>query len=110
MWAAKLGTGPGTGLVPLWLDGEGLLVVVRLTARPKSADADGPQPERLLRLPEWSIDRMEPGWPGVSSARRRRVARVTQNELAEQQQRFERDALPFLDQLYAAAMRMTRNP
>ncbi|WP_375500803.1 sigma-70 family RNA polymerase sigma factor [uncultured Jatrophihabitans sp.] len=24
--------------------------------------------------------------------------------------RFERDALPFLDQLYAAAMRMTRNP
>ncbi len=30
--------------------------------------------------------------------------------LAEQQRRFERDALPFLDQLYAAAMRMTRNP
>ena len=26
------------------------------------------------------------------------------------QDRFERDALPFLDQLYAAAMRMTRNP
>jgi RNA polymerase sigma-70 factor (ECF subfamily) len=25
-------------------------------------------------------------------------------------ERFERDALPFLDQLYAAAMRMTRNP
>ena len=24
--------------------------------------------------------------------------------------RFERDALPFLDQLYGAAMRMTRNP
>lgn len=31
-------------------------------------------------------------------------------ELAEQHARFERDALPFLDQLYAAAMRMTRNP
>ena len=29
---------------------------------------------------------------------------------AQRQQRFERDALPFLDQLYAAAMRMTRNP
>ena len=28
----------------------------------------------------------------------------------ERQQRFERDALPFLDQLYSAAMRMTRNP
>jgi RNA polymerase sigma-70 factor (ECF subfamily) len=28
----------------------------------------------------------------------------------ERQARFERDALPFLDQLYSAAMRMTRNP
>ncbi len=32
-------------------------------------------------------------------------------ETAEQQAaRFERDAMPFLDQLYSAAMRMTRNP
>ena len=32
-------------------------------------------------------------------------------ETAEQRsERFERDALPFLDQLYAAALRMTRNP
>lgn len=30
--------------------------------------------------------------------------------LAERNARFERDALPFLDQLYAAALRMTRNP
>ena len=29
---------------------------------------------------------------------------------AERSARFERDALPFLDQLYGAAMRMTRNP
>jgi RNA polymerase sigma-70 factor (ECF subfamily) len=29
---------------------------------------------------------------------------------AQRSARFERDALPFLDQLYAAAMRMTRNP
>ena len=29
---------------------------------------------------------------------------------AERTARFERDALPFLDQLYGAAMRMTRNP
>src|ERR1700712_975607 len=28
----------------------------------------------------------------------------------ERRARFERDALPFVDQLYAAAMRMTRNP
>jgi RNA polymerase sigma-70 factor (ECF subfamily) len=29
---------------------------------------------------------------------------------AERSLRFERDALPYLDQLYSAAMRMTRNP
>ena len=28
----------------------------------------------------------------------------------ERSARFERDAMPFLDQLYSAAMRMTRNP
>jgi len=34
---------------------------------------------------------------------------ATESE-AERQLRFETDALPFLDQLYSAAMRMTRNP
>jgi RNA polymerase sigma-70 factor (ECF subfamily) len=34
---------------------------------------------------------------------------ATESE-ADRQLRFERDALPFLDQLYSAAMRMTRNP
>jgi RNA polymerase sigma-70 factor (ECF subfamily) len=34
---------------------------------------------------------------------------LTETE-ADRQTRFERDALPFLDQLYSAAMRMTRNP
>ena len=34
---------------------------------------------------------------------------ATESE-ADRQSRFERDALPFLDQLYSAAMRMTRNP
>ncbi len=43
------------------------------------------------------------------------VGSVPDTELVEEtpeqrSQRFERDALPFLDQLYAAAMRMTRNP
>jgi RNA polymerase sigma-70 factor (ECF subfamily) len=38
-------------------------------------------------------------------------AEATEPETAEQRTlRFERDALPFLDQLYSAAMRMTRNP
>jgi RNA polymerase sigma-70 factor (ECF subfamily) len=35
------------------------------------------------------------------------VARIEGSD--ERQARFERDALPFLDQLYAAALRMTRN-
>jgi RNA polymerase sigma-70 factor, ECF subfamily len=36
---------------------------------------------------------------------------VAQEETVEERRaRFERDALPFVDQLYAAAMRMTRNP
>jgi RNA polymerase sigma-70 factor (ECF subfamily) len=34
---------------------------------------------------------------------------ATESE-TDRQLRFERDALPFLDQLYSAAMRMTRNP
>jgi len=35
---------------------------------------------------------------------------VSEESVEERRVRFERDALPFLDQLYAAAMRMTRNP
>jgi RNA polymerase sigma-70 factor (ECF subfamily) len=67
--------------------------------------------ERYLRrtFPAWPITAIQPSAPGVSSARQRRVTQVD-NDTAVQQARFERDALPFLDQLYAAAMRMTRNP
>ncbi|HSA49124.1 MAG TPA: sigma-70 family RNA polymerase sigma factor [Yinghuangia sp.] len=39
------------------------------------------------------------------------VGPVAETETLEQRDaRFERDALPFLDQLYSAALRMTRNP
>jgi RNA polymerase sigma-70 factor (ECF subfamily) len=37
-------------------------------------------------------------------------SRVADETVEQRRARFERDALPFLDQLYAAAMRMTRNP
>ena len=54
---------------------------------------------------------------GVSSASGRpdRAGRtgdllVTEETAEQRNERFERDALPFLDQLYAAALRMTRNP
>ena len=35
---------------------------------------------------------------------------VAEETIEERRARFERDALPYIDQLYAAAMRMTRNP
>lgn len=35
---------------------------------------------------------------------------MTQGQRADQRDRFERDAMPFIDQLYGAALRMTRNP
>nr|WP_308201570.1 sigma-70 family RNA polymerase sigma factor [Sphaerisporangium perillae] len=39
------------------------------------------------------------------------VSKTTAEETLEQRsERFERDAMPYLDQLYSAALRMTRNP
>jgi len=70
--------------------------------------------------PEWQPEGTTAGWfstPRVSSGTGASPVDTTggpvaeQHETAEQRRaRFERDALPFLDQLYAAAMRMTRNP
>ena len=80
-------------------------------------------PERLVRrllyAPDWPADRdLTPGSGalssalGVSSAGQPRGAdRLARAERTDQQRtRFERDAMPFVDQLYAAALRMTRNP
>jgi len=39
-----------------------------------------------------------------------RESAVAEETVEARRARFERDALPYLDQLYAAAMRMTRNP
>jgi RNA polymerase sigma-70 factor (ECF subfamily) len=74
---------------------------------------------RLLYAPEWPVDRETTlgsqalsSVLGVSSSGQSRGAdRVAQAERTDQRRaRFERDALPFVDQLYAAALRMTRNP
>jgi RNA polymerase sigma-70 factor, ECF subfamily len=46
-----------------------------------------------------------------SAGRPKGVARVVHSESPERRRtRFEREALPFIDQLYAAGLRMTRNP
>ncbi len=50
---------------------------------------------------------------GAVSCRKRldeQGSAVAEETVEERRARFERDALPFLDQLYAAAMRMTRKP
>jgi len=48
-----------------------------------------------------STPRSDPGHDGGT---------VAEETVEQRRARFERDALPFLDQLYAAGMRMTRNP
>jgi RNA polymerase sigma-70 factor (ECF subfamily) len=88
---------------------------------------------RLLFAPDWPAESdVTPGsgvlasMLGVSSARQPRgsqriaverpeakggASRLARGERTDERRaRFERDALPFVDQLYAAALRMTRNP
>ncbi|GAA0946665.1 sigma-70 family RNA polymerase sigma factor [Virgisporangium aurantiacum] len=65
-------------------------------------------------LPAFTSEGMSPGTAtagSVSSRERSKgVSRVVRTERSDERQaRFERDALPFLDQLYAAGLRMTRN-
>lgn len=48
--------------------------------------------------------------PEEGSGKVEKVASVQQETMEERTARFERDVLPYLDQLYSAAMRMTRNP
>jgi RNA polymerase sigma-70 factor (ECF subfamily) len=98
-------------------------------------ERDGTQERRvrdLLGSPEWPAAESAPVTPVVSVStpavfeaadgalpvssawRSRGDVRVTPAERTERTEerraRFERDALPFVDQLYAAALRMTRNP
>jgi RNA polymerase sigma-70 factor (ECF subfamily) len=55
------------------------------------------RPDRVLRV--------------SSSGQPKGGVRLTRTERPDERRtRFERDALPFVDQLYAAALRMTRNP
>ena len=56
-------------------------------------------------------DAAAPGAPVEVPAAREGGSRTERSETREERDaRFERDALPFLDQLYPAALRMTRNP
>jgi RNA polymerase sigma-70 factor, ECF subfamily len=99
------------------------------------ADREGREVNRvrsLLAAPEWPAAESTPVTPPVrtgthavfesvpgalpvsSAGQSREEVGVAQKERTERtderRARFERDALPFVDQLYAAGLRMTRNP
>ncbi|MDG4815257.1 sigma-70 family RNA polymerase sigma factor [Micromonospora sp. WMMD956] len=102
----------------------------------RSRERDEREAQRLRRLlggPDWPAvaGPAGPGWPGAvrtstpaeseSAGTARRVSsagkhptrgdvRLTTEKTDERRARFERDAMPFVDQLYAAGLRMTRNP
>jgi RNA polymerase sigma-70 factor (ECF subfamily) len=64
-------------------------------------------PAGLSLASEWSRP-LPVGWDSMTDST---TQPDPESETAEQRSaRFERDAMPFLDQLYSAAMRMTRNP
>jgi RNA polymerase sigma-70 factor, ECF subfamily len=84
---------------------------------------DVPSRPSAPQLTPFAIRKMRPGRAAVSSVQRNHNQRSavadetvddrrsrTDETVEARTARFERDALPFLDQLYAAAMRMTRNP
>jgi RNA polymerase sigma-70 factor, ECF subfamily len=89
---------------------------VAVLVRPSEAN-----PERLVRqllyAPDWPAEaditrgsQASSSALGVSSSGQPRGAERVAERTDERRARFERDALPFVDQLYAAALRMTRNP
>ncbi|WP_281181037.1 sigma-70 family RNA polymerase sigma factor [Micromonospora rhizosphaerae] len=86
-------------------------------------ERDARQLRQLLDAPEWPASAVVSTTPaGTGSAGRsarvssagkhptRGDVRLTTEKTDERRARFERDAMPFVDQLYPAALRMTRNP
>jgi RNA polymerase sigma-70 factor, ECF subfamily len=84
-----------------------------LTTAPGAPAAGGPFGAVLALRPlpvGWSAMARDPHPDDSLTKGADGSATRSEQSVAELTERFERDALPFLDQLYAAAMRMTRNP
>jgi RNA polymerase sigma-70 factor (ECF subfamily) len=66
----------------------------------------------LLDLPEWSGGAAVDGGSGRRALGSPAMSPVepAPESVEERGERFQRDALPYLDQMYSAALRMTRNP
>ncbi len=76
------------------------MLVLEAGSRPAATDGMG-----------GSVRPVNSAVPVSTPIRRQTVGSAVAEETVEERRaRFERDALPYLDQLYAAAMRMTRNP
>jgi RNA polymerase sigma-70 factor (ECF subfamily) len=130
---ARLGSGILTAATALHtaesFSAEGESVVRAGTERVMREHRETTRVRELLESPEWPavepapavaspVSVSTPVFEGVTGAlpvssagRSRGESRVAQTERTdERRRRFERDALPFVDQLYAAGLRMTRNP
>ncbi|GEL20756.1 sigma-70 family RNA polymerase sigma factor [Pseudonocardia asaccharolytica] len=82
-------------------------LVARIASRERSAVPATP----ATPGPAVSTEREhEPVGKSVENGTTERVDRAPDETPAERAARFERDAMPLLDQLYGAALRMTRNP
>jgi len=89
----------GSSLTPSWSEPSAAPMRVPASAGVSSASGGRPEATRSKRTGRLVLDRSD--GEGV----------ILVDETTEERgARFERDALPFLDQLYAAALRMTRNP
>lgn len=78
------------------------------TACPATRPPEAERPAGVTRPWPGSISSLNSSL-GAESGKAEEVASVQQETMEERTARFERDVLPYLDQLYSAAMRMTRN-
>jgi RNA polymerase sigma-70 factor, ECF subfamily len=86
-------------------------IAVRGADRPSPVRPSGPTPHGEVRR-RGRISSDPYGDRANGAARTEEVGQVpdTAETVEERTERFQRDVLPFLDQLYSAALRMTRNP
>ena len=80
-------------------------VAVRATRRERSAVPGTEQAADAARAAETEVDRS-----AVDDRGDGELAGAPEETAEERAARFERDAMPLIDQLYGAALRMTRNP
>ncbi len=76
------------------------------------------RPGRVLRFPRSTVEKISISSDGMNTLPRNsepadpkpEPVSVEEESTAERDERFARDAMPYLDQLYGAGLRMTRNP